>query len=296
MERRGSVFLIPLLFISLSFNLYTLLRKEPLAVPTEVAEAQQSLPKAQSNQTFQTQARQGQGQGRKIYIDLGTNEGSSVRYFMDPATTKTQKDTAKFYDTEVIGGGKSGSLQGKGQDGLWHVIIVEANVKFKPSLEEVRNDYFVKRKMAQSFHLYAPTAIATHDGEITFYLDSLDEGGFEGSTTMKDSFSAIGANVSVPALDIVSLFDKHHITTQDFVILKMDVEGLEYDLLRHMFMQGLHKRIDILAAEYHDDNEWVFGRDKTADELKKKVKYKQARHCLKWMMDSAPYMRQEKWN
>ena len=46
---------------------------------------------------------------------------------------------------------------------------------------------------------------------------------------------------------------------EDYVILKVDIEGAEFDLLRHIISNGLLHLIDILAVEWHDVNYWFTG-------------------------------------
>eukprot|EP01031_Cornospumella_fuschlensis_P031863 gene31863-38526_t len=81
-------------------------------------------------------------------------------------------------------------------------------------------------------------------------------------TTMNESFYAANPSMSthtVPCIDIVTLFTMHNILPQDFVVIKMDIEGAEYELVPHIVQQKLWMRIDKLAVEWHHKSPFVFG-------------------------------------
>ena len=67
---------------------------------------------------------------------------------------------------------------------------------------------------------------------------------------MKESAAANGHVVTVPCVDIVTLFRREHITVDDFVVLKIDVEGAEYDIMRRIIVTGLYRLVDKLAVEW----------------------------------------------
>eukprot|EP01031_Cornospumella_fuschlensis_P028039 gene28039-33857_t len=48
-------------------------------------------------------------------------------------------------------------------------------------------------------------------------------------------------------------------TVEDFVVIKMDIEGAEYELVPHIVQQKLWMRIDKLAVEWHHKSPFVFG-------------------------------------
>jgi hypothetical protein len=60
---------------------------------------------------------------------------------------------------------------------------------------------------------------------------------------IKDSFVR---RLRVPAITLDQLFEKNHISKAD--ILKMDVEGMEYDILKGT---SVFPRIEKLVLEYH---------------------------------------------
>ncbi len=66
-----------------------------------------------------------------------------------------------------------------------------------------------------------------------------------------DSLSAVGKKVPIRLLDISALFRGLRIRPEDFVFVKMDIEGLEYDIVRKMVVTGmLDHLVDKIAVEW----------------------------------------------
>lgn len=63
---------------------------------------------------------------------------------------------------------------------------------------------------------------------------------------MKDGKTEI---VRTKSVDLAALVNKHAIN--DYVVLKMDVEGSEYTLLPDMLKKGALNKIDAIGVEYH---------------------------------------------
>ena len=66
-----------------------------------------------------------------------------------------------------------------------------------------------------------------------------------------DRLSAVGKKVPIRLLDIVTLFRAAKVRSEDFVFLKMDIEGLEYDIVRRLLVTGLLDHlVDKIAVEW----------------------------------------------
>jgi hypothetical protein len=52
-----------------------------------------------------------------------------------------------------------------------------------------------------------------------------------------------------PCVDLARLLRKYE--QDDFVVVKMDIEGAEFELLLHLIKENVLSLIDILAIEYH---------------------------------------------
>lgn len=219
---------------------------------------------------------------RKIFIDIGANDGASTNFFVNPSKADGNEGIASQ------GGGQGSIMQGMGSSGDWEIVMIEANQNFSSRLEYIKND-IMGRNLAKEITIYAGTAIAKTTGPITFIIDN-PKSGETGATTMLESTSAVGPHFTIPGMGIVDLFHTMRIHHSDYVVLKMDVEGAEFELMRHIITHGLQTRIDILAVEYHDANYWVFGK---TDAIR--LKYKKLHECLDWMVEEIHGMKMMDW-
>lgn len=184
---------------------------------------------------------------RKVYIDLGANNGDSVTSFVTGP-----KDTGDAY-----GGGVQNqiSLRTMGEKVMgfendWEVYVFEANPSHTPGLEAQRA-FMLKNHSVKAYHLFANTAISVRDGNISFILDNPGPVGDAGSTTMSESTSAVGSSITVNCTDIVTLFRTiGRFREEDYVAVKMDVEGAEYQLVRRMVNKNLMKLVDKISVEW----------------------------------------------
>ncbi len=105
-------------------------------------------------------------------------------------------------------------------------------------------------------------AVWIEDGEIDFYLDMLDlttNRGFPGqaSTISKtktekclDGQFTEKSLVKVPSIDF-SKWIKTKLNKSDYIFLKMDIEGAEYEVLNRMIDTGAINYLDDLDIEFH---------------------------------------------
>ena len=54
---------------------------------------------------------------------------------------------------------------------------------------------------------------------------------------------------TINGIDISDILNKYNF--DDEIIMKMDIEGAEYDLLLHLIKDGTLDLVDIMAIEYH---------------------------------------------
>ena len=185
-------------------------------------------------------------ESRNIFIDLGANDGSSVSAFIN-GISKTSSVGVGIEGSQV-NRNKLRSNAGKG-DNDWHVFVFEANIKHTPKLEAQRAQMLAS-KSVRSYTLFNGTAISTSNATLPFVLDDMN-GGDASSTLMRESQSATHLTRSVPAVDILSLFrDIITVVASDYVVMKIDIEGAEYSLLRRIIIQGLLPLIDKIAVEW----------------------------------------------
>ena len=158
---------------------------------------------------------------RKIFIDCGANDGCSVRKF------KKEVPNANEYE----------------------IYSFEADSIF--------NQYFPIDGVE-----YHNKAIWTKNEQITFFRIDVDKYGKTGPTeagTLMEAKNDWNINkaghksfveVNVEAIDF-DLWIKENFSIDDYIILKMDIEGAEYEVLNHMFENGSIKYINVLFYEFH---------------------------------------------
>ena len=105
-------------------------------------------------------------------------------------------------------------------------------------------------------------AVWINDGEIDFYLDMLDKTtnrGFPGQastiskTKMERGIEGQFTNdslIKVPCIDF-SKWIKNTLNKSDYIFLKMDIEGSEYEVLDKMISTGAINYLHELDIEFH---------------------------------------------
>lgn len=163
--------------------------------------------------------------GRKkklIFFDLGANLGQGFRFF------------SAFYDRHDP-----------------QYILYEPNPNCYSKLIE---DAGVIAKRA-SVH---EQAAGVRNGTVEFFGLSEAEGGAfsQGGSIVKGHNSlwyetSRAEAISVETIDFSQRLSWNDVITAEAVIVKMDIEGAEIDLLRHLLSTGAAKMISVLYVEFH---------------------------------------------
>ena len=240
---------------------------------------------------------------RKIFVDFGANDGKSVELFLvGDISDQRNQALASFHKNNY-------SLRAHAMNDTgtpfnsheWELHVFEANPWYTTMLSEqqamlttirhtgpsynnhnhvwTNQDMLVKLNVSsnmtavKSYHLYGSTAIVDYPSKnatVEFILDN-NKTGAEGSTTMRESKSAVGKRITINATDIVTFFRTTlQARIEDYIVVKLDIEGAEYGLLRRMIDQCLFPYIDRIGVEWHHKNIWVF-----ADKADIRMKYTQ---------------------
>tara|TARA_A100001391_G_scaffold203543_1_gene196196 strand:- start:16 stop:657 length:642 start_codon:yes stop_codon:yes gene_type:complete len=151
---------------------------------------------------------------RKIFIDGGANRGQSTKTFLK------QWPNSKEFEIFMFEPGPEGAIM-KGLKSL-------TNEKIK----------------------LLPQAIWIYDGKIIFYEKSQ---GSEGNTLLKEKTSREKRSYKKREVDCVSLKDwiKNSFSKEDYIILKLDIEGAEYEVMKDMDQSGVFEYIDLFFCEIH---------------------------------------------
>ena len=178
----------------------------------------------------------------QVYLDIGANDGlSAMRFFGVPGLPPV----------------KDPDMHAKVRSGKWHVVLMEASIRLREHIEWTVRDL---EDMGHTVQLLNPMAISTVHGEnITFFIDNW-WADTHAATTVAGSKSNSGEMVSVPAVDLMHLCTEMvlgGLTEEDTVVVKIDIEGAEYDVLLGAMDQGVPALWDELYVEFHHDNEWT---------------------------------------
>lgn len=146
-----------------------------------------------------------------------------------------------------------------GVDNKWKVFSFEANPY---TYEKCIKKY--------DFVEYYNLACSTYDGKVILKVqDTSTYEGYEfhpkntgeGSTIIEEEFhheiwaSSFKENILIDCIDLCSFIS--NIKDSEYMILKMDIEGSEYSILKKMNEFDLFKRLNHLIIEFHP---WAFNK------------------------------------
>jgi len=163
---------------------------------------------------------------RCVFIDLGAADGNSFNTFISNGYGEV---------------GKCPSVQ-------WSAVLVEANPRFNKPLQAVGQTYGQVSVMSS-------TAAYMCEGSTSFFLDKVNtEKNFWGSS-MSSNHPDVKASgkqkVTVPTVNLNRILYENTIES-DWVMVKMDIEGSEYDVLPCVSKSPSGSLIDRLYLEQHD--------------------------------------------
>jgi len=172
---------------------------------------------------------------RNIFIDCGGHRGQSIRKF--------KKQKVYFLNEFEI-------------------------YSFEPNFKLIEN--YASQNTSDKI---MPQAVWVEDKEMNFYLDEND---FDGSSLLKEKKHPGGWRennlehpMKVGAIDFSS-WVLRNFSINDYIILKMDIEGAEYEVLSKMIKDGSINYINELYIEWH--HEKVNISKEIHDALIKKIK------------------------
>eukprot|EP00930_Biecheleria_cincta_P095662 TRINITY_DN87605_c0_g1_i1.p1 TRINITY_DN87605_c0_g1~~TRINITY_DN87605_c0_g1_i1.p1 ORF type:complete len:278 (-),score=48.73 TRINITY_DN87605_c0_g1_i1:117-881(-) len=154
---------------------------------------------------------------RCVFIDLGAGTGKDVHAWANNTY---------------------GPISGCPNGGDWEAILVEANPLFKAQLEAVSKQYSSK--------VTAKVATAAYmcEAKASFYLDTKD---YKANALPGQELN----KVEVQTLNINRLLTESTIPG-DWVLMKMDVEGAEFDIVPCMAQAPAASLVDRLYVEEHN--------------------------------------------
>jgi len=163
---------------------------------------------------------------KNVFLDLGTHYGQGLREFI-----------GRFHMSDN-----------------WSIHTFEAN----PTTHKIfLNDYLKETPWVISHN----QAVSDHDGTITVNLETPPDEGDTGQGTSIISMEHwnpwgladkghFNRTEEVPCIDL-SKFIIDNFNKEDIIIVKMDIEGSEYDTLDKMIVDGSLDYINHISVEWH---------------------------------------------
>jgi FkbM family methyltransferase len=172
---------------------------------------------------------------RNVFFDLGANVGDSAENFLGLLDKVENVNDIK----DVIPENK---LKEK-----WIMYLIEGNSRFDDNLLKIKQKHSDKHEII----VLNGTIVSDHDGEITFFLDQKNKNQV-GSSIFENHRDVIANKLvkqTKPCVDLARLLRQYR--QSDNVVVKMDIEGAEFELLVHLIKENVLGLIDTLAIEYH---------------------------------------------
>jgi FkbM family methyltransferase len=165
-------------------------------------------------------------QPKCIFIDLGAADGNTFNDFLN---------------------NKYGPVSNCPSGGQWEAYLVEANPHFDSPIKKLQQQY------PGRVHSMASTAAFMCQGETSFFIDADPTHNHWGSSMSSESPDAIKSGkqkVTVPTVNVVQLVAEAVIPA-DWVMLKVDIEGAEYDVIPCLAKFNNANLIDRMYLEEH---------------------------------------------
>ncbi|XP_006819321.1 uncharacterized protein LOC102806558 [Saccoglossus kowalevskii] len=166
-----------------------------------------------------------------VYIDVGANRGDTLQVFYNTLSADLSNNpyVELPYDYEPS---------------KWKVFAFEA--------DEIHSDELHQLQKKFHFKLYSGTAAWVDDLGVMLYLDrSAKTNGYWGTSISGTKRNLNDTHpVKVQSLDF-SAWLREHVTNDDFVVLKMNIEGAEFAVLDKMLRDETFCLIDQLFIFYH---------------------------------------------
>lgn len=170
---------------------------------------------------------------RYIFIDLGAYNGDSIKEFMD--LSKAGESTQFFQSPPEL----------PVRPSEFEIYAFEPNPKFFPALATLMEEY----NIAEVHNAAAWIDEGTHE----FAIDPSPDTPY-GSTLMKakeEVWAKSSKADNIVELHTIDFSEWIKQFKDDYVIVKMDIEGAEFPILEKMLNDGTHKIMNQLWCEFH---------------------------------------------
>ena len=183
-----------------------------------------------------------------LFLDVGSNRGTHIRKLFEPHLYKTAPYLKIF---KAMFGNASFRSQPSSVTGLC-AIGFEPNPRWAQRFTQIEKAYHTMGWKVK----WLRKGVSNRATNITFWSDDADEyntdAGF--SSTFRGGKTHVWVPVPVQTLVFAELLEKIHLTIPESKkLIKMDIEGSEYEVLEQMLEKQLlcKTRIDTISIEWH---------------------------------------------
>ena len=168
---------------------------------------------------------------KNVFFDLGANDGDSIENFLGIKSKSQGGDIQKKIPAQLL-------------NAPWTIYAVEGDSVYDSKLLNLKNKYTNPHEII----LLNGTIATTYEGFVTFYINEKNR---YGNSIKANHPDAVRSNKkeTKPCVDIAKLVKQYK--EDDFVFVKMDIEGEEYNLIMHLIKENALKLIDVIVVEYH---------------------------------------------
>lgn len=175
-----------------------------------------------------------------LFLDCGSNLGQGMTYF------------EKFYPLAD-----------------YDYILFEPN----PHCLEYLNNYIKDFELKGNIEVIQK-AVSTTDGETKFFglVEYENDSTFQGASILKEHNQLFYTPDDHEAITVETFsfteFIRRKSEEYEVIIVKMDIEGAEYDVLEDLINSNLHEKISVIYIEFH--SQYMSGIDKSSYEKREK--------------------------
>jgi cell division protein FtsL len=174
---------------------------------------------------------------RQVYLDVGSNIGVQVRKLFEPSRYPHAEVLPLFDQYFGV----------RRQSQQLCAIGVELNPSHTARLRALEEHY--RHKCNYSVHFLTETAAANHNGTVDFWSDG-DLGNLEWGASTR-LLSSSRPRQTVRALDLARFILDELLPFASTLVMKLDVEGAEYELLPRLLATGALCAMDLVFIEQH---------------------------------------------
>ncbi|KAJ3149651.1 hypothetical protein HDU89_003704 [Geranomyces variabilis] len=176
--------------------------------------------------------------GRFVFIDLGANRADTLSVFLQDPAAKfhyafPKPDECAYTDA--------------------HIYLFEANPTFNSDLVLAKSKW-ARHSPSVRIEIFPSTIVWLQDGTKKLYLDLVNpDHDFWGSSIFANSGDVQrsgSVHVNLTTIDIAKWILVNFVP-EDYVVVKMDIEGAEHYVVPHMLAMGAHMNIDQFLIEWH---------------------------------------------